>query len=440
MKAQWLLTCMQNTQTLVQHDVFGRAIHAIARISDEFWFDPNEKGLALRSVNSSRSAYACVFFSSMFFQHYCWTAEPELCQKKRQLPLTCKLVTKSVLPVFRWLNTLERNVEKCNIYTNVNDCHITFKLFCKHGIVKTYNLAFHESEPLQAVFSRHMCPNVLKIQSRLLTDIMIHFPTYQEEVTVAVTPMKVCFKSYTEEEIDFSKAMHTKIHLNPDEFDYFQIGVDSEVTFCLKELRGLLGFAEATSASVSIHFDVSGKPIAFSIEDMMVEASFVLATLADIENRESSQQSLCLSQRQKRPTLMKAHADDVENVSNNSADNNSNTETIASKKPCWTERAHSNTKLPVECRKPLSKGDDVIPIISKKDMNNIEVLDMSAAGDIKIVEEVVPSYSDQCKFHSLFFGAVSLKEQDVISHTLHSLATASDAEDDFDNEQLSQVV
>ncbi|XP_039361078.1 cell cycle checkpoint control protein RAD9B isoform X7 [Mauremys reevesii] len=386
------------------------------------------------------SAYACVFFSSMFFQHYCWTAEPELCQKKRQLPLTCKLVMKSVLPVFRWLNTLERNVEKCNIYTNGNDCRITFKLFCKHGIVKTYNLAFHESEPLQAVFSRHMCPNVLKIQSRLLTDIMIHFPTCQEEVTVAVTPMKVCFKSYTEEEIDFSKAMHTKIHLNPDEFDYFQIGVDSEVTFCLKELRGLLAFAEATSATVSIHFDVSGKPIAFSIEDMMVEASFVLATLADIENRESSQQSLCLSQRQKRPTLMKAHADNVENVSNNSADNNSNTETIASKKPCWTERAHINTKLPVECRKPLSKEDDVIPIISKKDMNNIEVLDMSAAGDIKIVEKVVPTYSDQYKFHSLFFGAVSFKEQDVISHTLHSLATASDAEDDFDNEQLSQVV
>ncbi|KAG6932960.1 RAD9 checkpoint clamp component B [Chelydra serpentina] len=172
---------------------------------------------------------------------------------------------------------------------------------------------------------------------------------------------------------------------------------------------------------------------------MMVEASFVLATLADIENRESSQQSLCLSQKQKRPTLMKAHSDNAENISNNSADNDGNTETIASKKPCWTGRAHSNTASSVGWRKPLSKGD-IIPIISKKDMKNIEVLNMSAAGDIKIVEEVEPSYSNQCKFHSLFFGAVSFKEQDVISHTLHSLATASDAEDDFDNEQLSQVV
>nr|XP_056715740.1 cell cycle checkpoint control protein RAD9B [Euleptes europaea] len=280
--------------------VFGRAVYALARISDEFWFDPIEKGLFLRSVNSSRSAYACIFFSSMFFQHYSWRNSPELCLNENSVRLKCKLTIKAVLPVFRYSNSLEKNVNKCNIYTNFKECHIVFQLFCKHGIVKTHNLSFQECEPLQAVFAKHLCPNVLKIHSRQLSDILIHFPTYQDEVTLSVTPLKACFKTYVEDEMDFAKEMRTKIHLEPEEFEYFQVGVDSEVTFCLKELKGLLAFADTLSTSISVHLDVSGKPVAFIIEDMMVEASFVLATLADIENKESSHHSPHLSQEQKR--------------------------------------------------------------------------------------------------------------------------------------------
>uniref|UniRef100_A0A8B9CLF3 Uncharacterized protein n=2 Tax=Anser TaxID=8842 RepID=A0A8B9CLF3_9AVES len=118
---------------------------AIARISDEFCFDPLEKGLALRSVNSSRSAYAYIFFSSMFFQHYCWTAVSQPCQKEKQLSLPCKLFIKVFLPVFRCVNVLERNVEKCSIYTNTNEHHITFQLLCRNGRLRKKSLSRNRS-------------------------------------------------------------------------------------------------------------------------------------------------------------------------------------------------------------------------------------------------------------------------------------------------------
>ncbi|NXO29421.1 RAD9B protein, partial [Cisticola juncidis] len=390
--------------------VFGRAIHAIARISDEFWFDPIEKGLALRSVNSSRSAYACVFFSSMFFQHYCWTAVSQPCQQEQQLSLPCKLIIKSVLPVFRCANVLERNVEKCSISTSPSEHHVTFQLLCRHGVVKTYNLTFQECDPLQAVFAKHMCPNILKVHSRLLADVMIHFPTSQEEITLSVTPMKVCFKSYTEEDTDFSRTMLTEIQLSPEEFDYFQVGVDSEVTFCLKELRGLLAFSEATSVPVSIHFDRCGKPIAFSIEDLLLEASFILATLCEPEEEAAPPEPACCP----RPR-------------------DSNTDTATSKKPREKGNAPST-----DSAKPKVKNT---PRGRERDVPG-RAGAATAAGEATEAPYEKNSYLYKyCifQFHSLFFGAVSHKEKEAIGDTFQSLVTASDTEEELGALQSSPV-
>ncbi|NXL90505.1 RAD9B protein, partial [Alectura lathami] len=418
--------------------VFGRAIHAIARVSDEFCFDPIEKGLALRSVNASRSACAYIFFSSVFFQHYRGTAECQPCQKEKQLSPPCKLIIKSVLPVFRCVSVLERNVEKCSIYTDAKDHHVTFQLLCRNGIVKTYNLTFQECDPLQAVFAKHMCPNVLRVHSRLLADTMIHFPSSQEEVTLSVTPVKVCFRSHTEEDTDFSKTMVTEVQLSPEEFDYFQVGVDSEVTFCLRELRGLLAFSEAASVPVSIHFDIPGRPVAFSIEDMVLEASLVLATLSDIEDGTASQEAPRFSQLQER---------------------DGDTEGAASKRPRWIEHARNvRTGAPAG---PLAKpGSDSAPRGPRREAAGTggaaltrtdEQAALQAAPESNSQKkELTPKFCSAytapypCKccafqFQSLFFGAVSSEEKDAIAHPFHSLATASDTEEDLGNTQSSQV-
>ncbi|KAM7392012.1 hypothetical protein PAMP_022655 [Pampus punctatissimus] len=264
---------------------FGKAIHALSRIGDELWLDPMVKGLALRSVNSAHTAYACFLFSPLFFQHYSLGSGSE----QGSETTTCKLVMKSVLPLFRCLGSIERNVERCQISISIPNDRVVIQFFCRHGITKTHSLHFQESEALQAVFDSHLCPNVLKAPARLLGDMVMHFPLCQEEITLSMTPLRVSLRNYYEGGNDHMKTMYTEMSLHPDEFDYFQFGGDSDITFCLKELRGFLSFAESHCLSVSIHFSAPGKPVCFSVEDMVLQATVVLATLIDCESRGPSQ-------------------------------------------------------------------------------------------------------------------------------------------------------
>ncbi|XP_033989128.1 cell cycle checkpoint control protein RAD9B [Trematomus bernacchii] len=275
---------------------FGKAIHCLSRIGDELCLDPMSKGLALRSVNSAHSAYACFLFSPMFFQKY------NLGPEQGSETVQCKLLMKSILPLFRCLASIERNVERCQIQINTPNDRVKIQFFCRHGITKTHNLCFQESEALQAVFASHLCPNVLKAPARLLGEMVMHFPVSQEEITLSITPLRVSLRNYFEGANDHMKTMYTEMSLHPDEFDYFQIGVESDITFCLKELRGLLSFAESHCLPVSVHFGAAGKPVCFSVEDMILEATVVLSTLIDSESRGSSQPAETLTVAPRTPT------------------------------------------------------------------------------------------------------------------------------------------
>ncbi|XP_061762996.1 cell cycle checkpoint control protein RAD9B [Nerophis ophidion] len=262
---------------------FGKAIQALSKIGDELWIDPMVKGLALRSVNAAQSAYACFFFSTIFFQKY------SLVSVEASEPIKCKLYMKSLLPLFRCLTSIERNVERCQISVNASNDRIMIQFSCRHGITKTHNLCYQESEALQAVFASHLCPNVLKAPARLLANMVMHFPASQEEVTLSIAPLRVSLMNYHQEANDHGKMICTEVSLHPDEFDFFQSAGDSAITFCLKELRGLLHFAESLCLPVSIHFGTAGKPVCFSVEDLVMEATVVLATLIDSDSRSSSQ-------------------------------------------------------------------------------------------------------------------------------------------------------
>ncbi|XP_010752252.2 cell cycle checkpoint control protein RAD9A [Larimichthys crocea] len=255
--------------------VLAKAIHSLSRIGDELYVEPQDDGLALRSVNSSRSAYACFLFAPLFFSRYTVPGGHTF---------RCKMAIKSVQAVFRSLASLEKTVEKCHIELDEQKNRLTFTLHCKHGLLKTHNLSFQDSESLQAVFDKDSYANVFRSHPRLLVDTVVHFPPSLEEVTVSVSDERMWVRNHVEEE-DQSKAMLTELCLASDEFDHFAVQTHNSVTFCLKELRGLLVFAESTGLPISMYFDEPGSPVVLSVTDSVLEGNFVLATLSDDPNK-----------------------------------------------------------------------------------------------------------------------------------------------------------
>ncbi|XP_029430254.1 cell cycle checkpoint control protein RAD9A isoform X2 [Rhinatrema bivittatum] len=358
--------------------VLGKAIHSLFRIGDEVYFEPLEDG--------------------------------------------------SILNIFRSLPSLEKTVEKCRISLNPKASRLVIQLLCKYGVVKTHNLSFQECESLQAVFNKDVCPNLLRAPARLLVDAVVHFPVALSEVTLAPScGGRVIFRNYMEDETDPNKMMLTEMALNEDEFLHFQVRKESEITFCLKEFRGLLNFAESSSLPVSIHFDVAGRPVVFSLEDPVLEVHFVLATLSEPEVGGS--QSLpggSLSQDANRLSPSETAADDFMNDDIDSY--------MIAMETTTGEEAMANG-----CRPPLSptfplKGSGRAagrPTGRRKDLSMLLSNGPGSEGEEEEAGEV-PGTPPNKKFRSLFFGSV-LAHMDAPHHTglkEEVLAEASDVEED----------
>ncbi|KAM9834724.1 cell cycle checkpoint control protein RAD9A isoform X1 [Syngnathus typhle] len=259
--------------------VLAKAIHSLSRIGEELYVEPQkDNGLALRSVNSSRSAYGCFLLSPLFFSRYI---------VPNGHAFRCRMLIKSVQAVFRSMASLEKTVEKCHIHLDEQKDRLIFTLHCKYGLLKTYNLSFQDSESLQAVFDKDSCRNVLRAIPRLLLDTVAHFSPSLEEVTLSVSDERMWLRNHVDEELAQSKAMLTELCLASDEFEHFAAQAHISITFCLKELRGLLFFAENTGFPISMYFDEPGSPLVLSVSDSVLEGNFVLATLSENTRNET---------------------------------------------------------------------------------------------------------------------------------------------------------
>ncbi|XP_053923640.1 cell cycle checkpoint control protein RAD9A isoform X2 [Cuculus canorus] len=215
--------------------VLGRAVHSLSRIGDELYLEPTESG--------------------------------------------------SFLGVFRSLPSLDKTVGQCLILLRPRANRLVVQLHCKHGVTRTHNLAFQECEQLQALFDTQHYGSSLCAPARVLAEAVLHFSPAQAEVTLGTgSGDRIGLRSHVEDMAEPSKAMMTELWLGRDEFQAVAVAPGSHVTFCLKEFRALLTFAEASNLPLTIHYDTPGRPVVVTLEDTVLEVHLVLATLSDLES------------------------------------------------------------------------------------------------------------------------------------------------------------
>ncbi|KAG4069861.1 hypothetical protein HA402_009568 [Bradysia odoriphaga] len=266
--------------------VLSKAINSFSRIGSELYLEATQNGLILRTVNDSQTAFAVMSFETAFFTDFKIDRS-----NSDEYSNKCKVSMKSCLGVFK--NTrqvrcaihneqfliVRFQVEKCQITLNLKTSKLLFQFNCLFDTIKTHNVSILEQESLNAVYMTDNPPNRMTAPNKMFTEIISNFRMYDNEITIEAATDLVVLKNNIDMHTD-KHLMRTKLTLKSQEFTDYHISDPTNITFCLKELRAILNFADALSLDMTINFESAGKPVVFAFGSLdTFTANFVMSTL-----------------------------------------------------------------------------------------------------------------------------------------------------------------
>ncbi|KOX71424.1 Cell cycle checkpoint control protein RAD9A [Melipona quadrifasciata] len=271
-----LLRYLFKTNVNIKHLlVLAKAIHALTKIGDEMYIEPHENTLSFRTVNMPNSAYADFTFLRSYFSYYVYGDLQE------SDALKCKISMRSAIAVFKSINLIDKQVESCHINLESDASEILFILKYKNGITKTHLLPILDCEVLQDSASIK-----LSSQSQVLGDAMQNFHQNLVEITLEVCAQKLLLRNYVDDTSGLSNTIRTQFALGKGEFDRYDIGSETSITFCVKEFKSFLNFAESVVTPISMYFEEAGRPVIFALKNQSFEVNLVLSTLcSDLDSQ-----------------------------------------------------------------------------------------------------------------------------------------------------------
>ncbi|KAK9502277.1 hypothetical protein O3M35_011076 [Rhynocoris fuscipes] len=261
--------------------IIARAILSLSKIGDELFIEPTSEEISFRTVNMAQSAFAEFKINHSFFSSYSYN-DPDDSESM------CKVTMRSCLNIFKNIHNMDKQVENCEIRMKPEATVVIFQMKFTNAPVKKYYLPIIDSEKLEANIPTES-QNRLTASSKMLTSTIKNFRYSEDEITLTVDKDKALIKNHIELRKDVH-SMRTELCFHPSEFENYTVNNPACITFCFKELRAVLAFAEPSNLSVGMSFSSPGMPILFQVQNVPVyEASYVVSTLnANVANLEMS--------------------------------------------------------------------------------------------------------------------------------------------------------
>ncbi|XP_015124035.1 cell cycle checkpoint control protein RAD9A [Diachasma alloeum] len=253
--------------------VLARAFHALAKIGEEMYVMPQERSLSFRSVSMANSAYCDFTFGEHFFTYYNYGNLSE------DDALKCKVPMRAAMAVFKTPGVLDKLIETCQIKLDPNAIKLMIILKYKNSVIKRFLLPIIDCEALQASYNTDTASNKIIAHPSILGNALHNFQQNLIEITLDVTADKILMRNYIDDTSSIANATRTQLALAIGEFTSYQIEKATCLTFCLKELRAILAFADIVGNPIRILFESAGKPAIFFLKSTAFEAHLVLSTL-----------------------------------------------------------------------------------------------------------------------------------------------------------------
>ncbi|KAH8301151.1 hypothetical protein KR018_003807, partial [Drosophila ironensis] len=248
--------------------VIAKAVQSLSKVGKEMFIEIDQQGLQLRAINATQSAVGSIFFRRSMF---------EIFDMPPQSDFYCKISMKGCLAVFRNMN----EVEFCELNLVDDKTNLQVNLRCKLETTKEATISIIDDQNINTNIDTDPKPNIIRGDHKLFTDISNNFNSTEEELTLEAKSRSLVAKNYIEGARVNDKFMRTQLKLKPSEFDQYQVTNETIITFCIKEFRAFLLFAECLNASLALEFDDAGLPVLLKIKKHgEIECLLIMSTLS----------------------------------------------------------------------------------------------------------------------------------------------------------------